>query len=113
MTASDEKIRMKVRELKYPLEEMGVYIQPIEYGRACHMEYNFFYDKDNATELNNVKNLYEELSELIYSLGGVFSRPYGKWGEFLVQRTSVYRETMRKVKEIFDPNDILNPGKLF
>ena len=58
-----------------------------------------------------------ELFELVYSLGGTIS---GEHGIGLIQKPYmdiVFRranlELMRAIKKAFDPNNILNPGKIF
>jgi FAD/FMN-containing dehydrogenase len=44
--------------------------------------------------------------------GAFFSRPYGGWVKAAYRRARDTAEMQRKVKDIFDPNCILNPGKL-
>jgi len=40
----------------YPANEMGVYLQPIENGRAAHLEFNLFYNPADARECARLKN---------------------------------------------------------
>jgi len=58
-----------------------------------------------------------ELFELVYKLGGTIS---GEHGIGLIQKPYmdiVFKEAhlrlMREIKKAFDPNNILNPGKIF
>ena len=58
-----------------------------------------------------------ELFELVHQLGGTIS---GEHGVGLIQKPYmdiVFKETnlrlMREIKKAFDPNNILNPGKIF
>jgi glycolate oxidase len=44
--------------------------------------------------------------------GAFFSRPYGGWAGAAYRRARDTAEMQKKVKGIFDPNWILNPGKL-
>jgi FAD/FMN-containing dehydrogenase len=44
--------------------------------------------------------------------GAFFSRPYGSWAEMVYSRYTEGTAASRKLKNIFDPNNILNPGKL-
>ena len=44
-------------------------------------------------------------------LGAYFDRPYGRLPE-LVYPEPVSLDVIRKLKDIFDPDHILNPGKL-
>ncbi|MCF0121020.1 MAG: FAD-binding oxidoreductase, partial [Oscillospiraceae bacterium] len=51
------------------------------------------------------------LARKLISSGAYFDRPYGRLTE-LVYTDPVTVEGMRKLKKIFDPDGILNPGKL-
>jgi FAD/FMN-containing dehydrogenase len=44
--------------------------------------------------------------------GAFFSRPYGPWADLAYGRFTEGVAALRKLKSIFDPNNILNPGKL-
>jgi FAD/FMN-containing dehydrogenase len=44
--------------------------------------------------------------------GAYFSRPYGSWAQPVYNRDAAARDALRKVKAIFDPVGVLNPGKL-
>ena len=45
-------------------------------------------------------------------LDGFFSRPYAAWKDIAYQRAVGTVTMQRDIKKIFDPNEILNPGKL-
>jgi FAD/FMN-containing dehydrogenase len=44
--------------------------------------------------------------------GAFFSRPYGPWSDFAYNRDAQTTTNLRKIKNIFDPKNIMNPGKL-
>jgi FAD/FMN-containing dehydrogenase len=44
--------------------------------------------------------------------GAYYSRPYGIWSQLAFNRDAQTTIVLRKIKGIFDPNNILNPGKL-
>ena len=96
----------------YPTKDIGFYLQPIERGRACCCQYGFSCDPDDTKDVELVHNLYLEASELVISMGGYIATPYGLWADMVFKRTSSYVPTMKLVKDAFDPNNILNPGKL-
>jgi hypothetical protein len=97
----------------YPISDIGGYLQPIEHNRACHLEFNFFYDPASHLEVEKVRTLYDEAAKTLLSEGALFTRPYGEELTRLVyERAADYTMTLRRVKEIFDPNNIMNPGNL-
>lgn len=96
----------------YDVRELGVYIQPIQQGRNCHCEFNLMYDPEDLKQVDKVKSLFSVASELMMKEGGFFSRPYGDWAQMAYNRDAATREAVKKLKGIFDPNNIMNPGKL-
>jgi FAD/FMN-containing dehydrogenase len=97
----------------YPTADIGGYLQPIEHNRACHLEFNFFYDPASHSEAERVRRLYGEAVKVLLSEGALFTRPYGEELTGLVyERAADYTMTLRRVKNIFDPNNIMNPGHL-
>jgi FAD/FMN-containing dehydrogenase len=99
-------------EFNYPTSELGIYLQPVERGRACHLEFNIPCDLESESEKEKVGALYLRMSEEFISMGGFFSRPYGAWADMVYRRATTYTTTLKEVKKVFDPNHILNPGKL-
>ena len=102
----------EVEKHKYPKEDLGVYIQPIQQGRACHCEFNLTYDPTDSDAVRMVKDLFNSASEKLIDDGGFFSRPYGSWADMAYDKCEDTVTALRKVKEIFDPNKVMNPGKL-
>ena len=99
-------------EFSYSTKEVGIYLQPLERGRACHIEFSVPCDLNSHREREKVRELYVRLSEELITIGGFFSRPYGAWADMVYGRATAYTTTLREVKKVFDPNQILNPGKL-
>jgi FAD/FMN-containing dehydrogenase len=91
---------------------MGVFIQPIVQGTSCHCEFNLYYDPTKPADVESTKQMVSISSEEMARLGGFFSRPYGPWKETAYRRAAGTLVMQRKVKQIFDPKEILNPGKL-
>lgn len=96
----------------YPLADIGKYIQPIEHNRACHVEFNFFYDPENEQEKTMITKLNREASLALMDAGGFFSRPYGELAPIVFDRAANYTMALKRVKKVFDPNNIMNPGNL-
>jgi FAD/FMN-containing dehydrogenase len=100
------------REASYPSSDMGVYLQPIVQGTNCHCEFNFFYDHEDPRESAQVKGLSVGAIMNLIRKGAFFSRPYGENTRAIINRDATTAEALAKVKSIFDPNNIMNPGKL-
>jgi hypothetical protein len=96
----------------YPIKEIGGYLQPIEHNRACHLEFNFFYDPGQRGETEAIRCLYRDAALALLNEGALFTRPYGDLAPIVYERASSYATTLRRVKKVFDPNNIMNPGNL-
>lgn len=98
--------------LRYPVSDIGIYLQPQHQGTACHCEFNLPYNSGNKIEIDRVRELLDMCSEALIKQGAYFSRPYGIWADMVYNRDAANKEMIRTIKGIFDPNNILNPGKL-
>jgi hypothetical protein len=96
----------------YPLSDMGVYVQPVVQGTSCHCEFSLFYSPYNPTEVERIRDLDAKAVEALMNAGAFFSRPYGAWADMVYRRDAETVAALRKVKSIFDPENIMNPGKL-
>jgi hypothetical protein len=96
----------------YPISNIGSYLQPIEHNRACHLEFNFFYDPANPVEIEKVRSLYRDAAIALLNEGAFFTRPYGELAPILYERAASYTTVLRRVKKVFDPKNIMNPGNL-
>ncbi len=101
-----------VSDTGYPQPEMGCYIQPAVQGRGCHCEFNLSCDASRAADVSRIQALWLLASETLIQKGAFFSRPYGPWADMVYRRDPQSTAALRKLKSIFDPNNILNPGKL-
>ena len=99
-------------EAGYPTEDIGIYIQPQHMGTSVHLEFNLPYSPDNAKEVKKVKGLYEKASREMSKLGGYYARPYDIWAGIQLNKDAGSYEIVKKMKNIFDPNNIMNTGKL-
>ena len=97
---------------KYPASQIGVYIQPQHQGVTQHVEFNLPYDPTIAKEVAMVKEVYAKVSEALIEQGAYFSRPYGAWADLVYSRDATATRVLRTVKDIVDPKNVLNPGKL-
>ncbi|MGD0231824.1 MAG: FAD-binding oxidoreductase [Syntrophorhabdales bacterium] len=107
-----EKMSALAVSRRFPPSDMGVYIQPIVQGTSCHCEFDFYYDTANGAEMERAKWLATEGAAEMAKMGAFFSRPYGPWAKIAYAGASETAIIQRKVKNIFDPKNVLNPGKL-
>jgi FAD/FMN-containing dehydrogenase len=105
-------IRQVAAKHGYCLDDIGFYMQPMEYGRACHFEGNFSYDPNNPDDVLMMGNLYAEAAETVIDMGGFFTRPYGTVADMVFERATSYTVALKKVKQLLDPKNIMSPGRL-
>lgn len=95
-------------------------IRTVCYGHAGdgNLHVNMLKDQHSDDFWNiEIKEAIKEIFKLCKSLGGTISGEHGiGWvqKEFMsVVMDEINLELMRKIKTVFDPNHILNPGKIF
>jgi FAD/FMN-containing dehydrogenase len=96
----------------YPLSDVGIYVQPMVQGTSCHCEFSLFYDPNNPREVTRIRDFDARAAEALMNAGAFFSRPYGEWADMAYRRDGETVAALRKVKSIFDPQNIMNSGKL-
>jgi FAD/FMN-containing dehydrogenase len=96
----------------YPIADMGIYLQPVVQGTSYHCEFNLFFDPANHEEVSKLKELSIHAVKSLMNIGAFFSRPYGTWVDMVYKRDTETAASLRKIKGIVDPNNIMNPGKL-
>jgi D-lactate dehydrogenase len=82
-----------------------------------NMHVNLLVNPDDADELQRAEACLDEIFTLVLRLNGTISGEHGVGRE---KRPFVAREIdpvtlqlMRDIRQVFDPNSILNPGKMF
>jgi len=96
----------------YPVPDIGVYLQPIVQGTSYHCEFNLPFNPDESKGVARIQGFYLDASKTLMNRGGFFARPYGAWADMAYRRDGETATALKKVKGIFDPNNIMNPGKL-
>jgi FAD/FMN-containing dehydrogenase len=95
-----------------PAGDIGVYLQMTAQGTSCHCEFDLYYDPAKTAEVERTKKLAAKAGEDLLKAGAFFSRPYGEWAKLAYAQAPSTTILHRKIKNIFDPGNILNPGKL-
>ena len=99
-------------ERHYPVPDIGVYLQPVHQGVGCHCEFILPFDLTNQIEVQKTKELFREASHRLFKQGAYFSRPYGIWADMVYNADARTMLVTQKIKDIFDPKHVMNPGKL-
>jgi D-lactate dehydrogenase len=111
----------RMPELLDGLEQLSQqYAIPIvNFGHAGNgnIHVNLLVDPDNRPQMLNAEHCLSDVFDLVLSLNGTLS---GEHGIGLEKKNFVDREIepttlalMKKIKQQFDPNNIMNPGKMF
>ena len=96
----------------YTSADLGIYLQPAVQGTSLHCEFNLFYNAEDMAEAHTVKNLTIAATRALLGCGAFFSRPYGENTHLIINRDGATIDLFKKMKNIFDPNHIMNPGKI-
>ena len=100
------------QENGYPMSDTGIYIQPQHQGANCHCEFVLPFNRDNPEEVTRMLQLFTRASEAFLKQGAFYSRPYGIWADMAYKQDAQSTAVLKKIKGIFDPNNVMNPGKL-
>jgi len=107
-----KKMHELADKYSYSASDVGIYLQPMAQGTYCHLEFNLMFDPANNEEAEKVRLMDKEGCKALADMGAFFSRPYGPWADVAFGHGAQTIIALRKVKSIFDPNGIMNPGKL-
>ncbi len=104
----------KIRELR---DKTGLTIVSFGHAGDGNIHFNIMLDKTDPVEFEKAEKTVEALFEYTVALGGSISGEHGigiTKSPFLEKEVGpVELDLMKKIKKVFDPNGILNPGKIF
>lgn len=120
----NEDIVVPVNTLPQFLDELAklaarYQIANVNFGHAGNgnIHVNLLINPDDAEESSRAEKCLNEIFDLVIKLNGTLSGEHGIGSE---KRAYIHKEIdattlalMKRIKQLFDPNDILNPGKLF
>ncbi len=111
------KIPDMVRKIEALKEETGLTMVSFGHAGDGNIHFNIMLDKKNQDELKKAEAAIDTLFEHTLELGGTISGEHGvgitKAPYIAKEIGSVELNLMKKIKKVFDPNGILNPGKIF
>lgn len=99
-------------ETGFARDRLGVYVQPIVQGTSCHCEFDLYFDPQDEQEASQARELFEKASGRLIDQGAFFSRPYPAWADQVYASKRQFVDSLKKVKAVFDPEHVMNPGKL-
>lgn len=97
-------------------ERSGLLIATVAHAGDGNIHPQFVFDGTNPEEVTKVKQVEGELYKLAIELGGTLTGEHGvgmsKAGYMGLEHDPTFMKVMNGLKAFFDPNAILNPGKL-
>ena len=111
------RIPEMVRRIDALKEKTGLTMVSFGHAGDGNIHFNIMLDKKNQDDLKKAEAAIDTLFEYTLELGGTIS---GEHGVGITKAPYITKEIgpaelnlMKKIKKIFDPNGILNPGKIF
>ena len=106
-----------IRKLGEISQRTGLFIQFLGHAGDGNLHPSIFTDIRDKEQFEKAQEAMAEIFRAAISLGGVLSGEHGIGLEkrrFLKEAMDPKAiEFMKKIKDIFDPNHILNPGKIW
>jgi len=98
-------------------EKHGIPIVNFGHAGNGNIHVNLLYDTQDPDQAREAEPCLDAVFDLVLELGGTLSGEHGIGTEkmrFISREIdAVTLEYMRRIKQVFDPNGILNPGKVF
>jgi len=113
--------RSRVPELISRVEEIGrkhnTFVANFGHAGDGNIHVNFLCDREDADSIARARECVKETFALSVNLGGSISGEHGigyvKAAYLDMAIDAPTLEIMKSIKKVFDPNGILNPGKMF
>jgi glycolate oxidase len=97
-------------------QELGIVILTFGHAGDGNIHVNIMVDKENPAENEKGQEAKKRLFDHVMTLGGTLSGEHGvgitKALFMSLELDETSMEFMQKIKTLFDPNNILNPGKI-
>lgn len=106
------EMQQQAAQAGYNFQDIGIYVQPIENGRVAHLEFSLPYNPTDERARTRMRALHESASRAMFTQGALFTRAYGSWAQLAHGCNAAQQQTARLIKELLDPSNIMNPGRL-
>lgn len=104
----------KIEELK---QKTGLTMVSFGHAGDGNIHFNIMLDKKDPDQFKKAEETIDEIFDYTLSLNGTLSGEHGvgvKKAKYLSKEIGpVEIELMKNIKKVFDPNNVLNPGKIF
>jgi glycolate oxidase len=111
------RVTEMLKRLRRLSEENGITIVNFGHAGDGNIHVNIMVDKADAEEYQRGVSLVEKVFQETLSLGGTISGEHGvgltKANYIGMELSKKEIEIMQSIKKVFDPKNILNPGKIF
>ncbi|HMK49063.1 MAG TPA: FAD-linked oxidase C-terminal domain-containing protein, partial [Thermodesulfovibrionales bacterium] len=111
------RVTEMLRRLRSISEQSGIRIVNFGHAGDGNIHVNIMVDKSDPEEYQKGLGLVEKVFQETISLGGTISGEHGigltKAGYMRMELSAKELEIMEAIKKVFDPKNILNPGKIF
>jgi glycolate oxidase len=112
-----DKIPDILKKLRRLSEESGIQIVNFGHAGDGNIHVNIMVDKKDAEKYQKAESLVREIFDMTLRLGGTISGEHGigitKASYLSMEIKKHELELMKGIKNLFDPKNILNPGKIF
>lgn len=116
-TVPRSRIPEMIRAITGIAEKYGIAIGTFGHAGDGNLHPTILTDESNTEEMERVHKAIGEIFETAISLGGTLSGEHGigisKAGYMKLQFSETELELLKRIKAAFDPNNLLNPGKIF
>jgi glycolate oxidase len=117
VTVPRDKLAEFIKKLSEISERTGFFIQHLGHAGDGNLHPSVFTDIRKEEEFARAQDVMREIFETALSLGGVLSGEHGigleKQRFFNQAMDPLALELMKKIKKMLDPNNIMNPGKIW
>jgi glycolate oxidase len=111
------RVTEMLKALRRLSDETGINIVSFGHAGDGNIHVNLMVDRKDKEEFERAMKLVKEIFSITLALGGTISGEHGvgltKLDYISMEIPPVELELMKKIKKVFDPNNILNPGKIF
>jgi glycolate oxidase len=111
------RIPEMLKTMKRLSEETGITIVNFGHAGDGNIHVNIMVDRKNKEEYDKAQNLVKKIFGATLDLGGTISGEHGvgltKAAYISMEIPTVELDLMKRIKNVFDPKNILNPGKIF